>query len=267
MPHSTIVFDKEPEQLRQHVLATYFSLRIGIAVVGIALPLVVWIVGYVYAHLCLQGSISAYYYAVGPTGHSMRDWFVGSLFVVGMFLYLYKGFSALENTLLNVGGVLAVLAALVPMHWLPCDFMACASAPINCERTGWSPHGVFAVGFFLCIALVSFFCAGDTLPLIEDAGLPNADELIIRYKNTYRAIAVLMVASIIVTYVLNVSGNSTSTKFWVELVGIWSFAAYWLVKSHEMSQTEAESKAMRGELTRHQGRVRFSTVLEKELRR
>src|ERR1700733_14650519 len=110
-----MTLDKEPDQLRQNIMATYFSLRIGIAAVGIALPLVVGIVGYFYAHVCLQRSISAYYHAVGPTGHSMRNWFIGSLFVIGVFLYLYKGFSMLENILLNVGGLLAVLIALVPM--------------------------------------------------------------------------------------------------------------------------------------------------------
>jgi hypothetical protein len=252
--------DKEPEQLRQHVLGTYFGLRIGIAVVGIALPLVVWIVGYFYGHLCLQRSISAYYHAVGPTGHSMRDWFVGSLFVVGMFLYLYKGFSKLENNLLNVAGVLAVLVALVPMHWQSCVLVICGTTPATCKGASWSPHGVFAVGFFLCIVLVIFLCAEDTLPLIKDAGFPNADELIARYKKLYRAIAILMVASIATAYVLTVAGRYPSTEFWMEVAGIWSFGAYWLVKSHELSKTEAEAKAMCGDLKLRQGKVRLRSA-------
>ena len=254
-------FGKEPEQLRQHVLATYFGLRIGIAVVGIALPLVVWIGGYLYAHLCLQRSISAYYHAVGPTFHSMRNWLVGSLFVVGFFLYLYKGFSKLENILLNIGGVLAVLVALVPMTWQPCDLVICGTTPAMCKGPGWSPHGIFAVGFFLCIVFVIFYCSNDTLPLIKDAGLPNADELITRYKRIYRAIAIVMVTSIAAAYVLNIRGSSPSRVFWMEVAGIWSFAAYWLVKSHEMSKTEAETKAMCGELTRRDGKVRIMAAL------
>jgi hypothetical protein len=259
-----MTLDKEPAQLRQHVLATYFGLRTGIAVVGIALPLVLWIVGYFYAHLCLQRSISAYYHAVGPTYHSMRNWFVGSLFVVGTFLYLYKGFSKLENILLNIGGVLAVLVALVPMRWQPCDLVVCGITPGLCKGPGWSPHGISAVGFFLCIVLVIFCCSNDTLPLIKDVGFPKADELIARYKRIYRTIAVLMVASIAAAYILNVVGSSHSTVFWVEVAGIWSFAAYWLVKSHEMSKTEAEARAMCGELTRRDGKVRRMAALEQE---
>jgi len=265
MSHSGVAFRKEPEQLQEHVLATYFNLRIGIAVVGIALPLVLWIIGYLYAQLCLQHSISAYYHAVGPTGHTMRDWFVGSLFMVGISLLLYKGFSTLENTLLNVGGVLAVLVALVPMRWQACDLAVCGAAPSSCKGSGWSPHGIFAVGFFLCIAAVSFFCADDTLPLIKDAHLPNAEQLIARYKGTYRMLAVLMVATIAVAYFLNVTGKSPSTVFWVEVAGIWSFAAYWLVKSHELSKTAAESRAVQGGLTRHHGHVRDRAVLQQEL--
>jgi hypothetical protein len=251
---------EEPKKLRQQIMATYLGLRMGIAVVGIALPLVLWIGGHLYAHLCLQHSISAYYHAVGQMCRSMRNWFVGSLFVIGIFLYLYKGFSMLENILLNVAGVLAVLIALVPMIWQPCDLVICGIAPSTCKAPNWTPHGIFAVSFFLCIVLVIFFCSNDTLPLIKDAGLPKADEIIARYKKIYRTIAVLMVVLIAATYILNVIGTSPSKVFWVETAGIWSFAAYWLVKSHEISKTEAEARAICGELTRHNGKVRMRSA-------
>jgi len=265
MSHAGTALHQEPEQLQKNILSTYLTLRIGIAVIGIALPLVVSIVGYLYAQLCLQNSISAYYRAVGPTGHSMRDWFVGSLFVVGMFLYLYKGFSRLENWLLNIGGVLAVLVALAPMPWQSCDLAVCGVAPTPCKGPLLSAHGVFSVGFFLCIVAVCLFCAGDTLPLIKDAGFKNADQLIRRYKATYRIIAVVMLASIAAAYLLNTLAGSASTVFWIETAGVWSFGAYWLVKSHELKKTAAEAKAARGELTRHNGKLRYSAVLSREL--
>src|SRR5215212_7799422 len=44
----------------------------------------------------------------------MRTIFVGFLCITGSFLYLYKGFTKLENLLLNVAGISAVLVALFP---------------------------------------------------------------------------------------------------------------------------------------------------------
>jgi uncharacterized membrane protein YbaN (DUF454 family) len=267
MSHAGAVLHKEPEQLQKNILSTYLALRLGIAVVGIALPVVVSIVGYLYAQLCLQRSISAYYHAVGPTGHSMRDWFVGSLFVVGTFLYLYKGFSRLENWLLNIGGLSAVLVALVPMQWKACDPVVCGVAATSCKGPFLSAHGIFSYAVFVCMAAVCFFCAGDTLQLLKDAGTKNADQLIRRYKVTYKIIAGLMLASIAAAYLLNTWVGSPSTVFWVETAGVWSFGVYWLVKSHELKKTAAEAKAACGVLTRHEGKLRDSAVLNRELMR
>ena len=64
----------------------------------------------------------------------MRDWFVGLLFVEGIFLYLYKGFGRAGNLALNIAGVLAIGVALIP------------------EAAGHSwitAHGFCAIGLFL----------------------------------------------------------------------------------------------------------------------
>jgi hypothetical protein len=63
-------------KLDQHALATYFTLRRGVALIAIAFPLWLWIGGKLYAGLPLQNSMSAYYHAA-LDGKSMRDWFVG----------------------------------------------------------------------------------------------------------------------------------------------------------------------------------------------
>jgi len=264
MSHTATALQTEPVRFQKNILSTYLTLRTGIAVVGVALPRVVSVAGYLYAHLCLQHSISAYYQAVGPTGHSMRDWFVGSLFVVGMFLYLYKGFSRLEDYLLNIGGVSAVLVALVPMYWQSCNLATCGVAATPCKGPAVTAHGIFSYGVFLCMAAVCLFCAHDTLPLIKDAGFENADKLIQRYKWTYRVIAVLMLTSIAAAYLLNTLANNPSTVFWVEAAGVWSFGAYWLVKSNELKKTAAEEKAAKGRLTRHDGKLRDIDVLNQK---
>src|SRR5216684_1487516 len=141
----------KPDKLQKHILGTYFSLRIGIAIVAMLFPFILWIGGRLYVGLPLQDSMSAYYHAsINQT--SMRDWFVGILFAVGIFLNLYKGYSNSENIALNFAGILAVGIAIFPMQW-------------NCgtDCSWFSIHGLCAVLFFFCIAFVCIRCASDTL--------------------------------------------------------------------------------------------------------
>ncbi len=82
------------KELLPHILSTYFILRIGMGIIAIAFPISLWFVGLLRG-VELQTSMSAYYHT------SMQDVFVGILFALGTFLYLYKGFSKGENIALN----------------------------------------------------------------------------------------------------------------------------------------------------------------------
>lgn len=218
------------DELIKHILATYFSVRIGMAVIALTLPFILWLGGLWYAGLPLQDSMSTYYHAVGPDGHAMRNWFVGILFVVGAFLYLYKGFSQAENIALNIAGVMGWLIALIPSHW------NCAP---DCDK--FSLHGLCAVSFFICIAYVCIFCAKDTLHLIQD---PATRE---RYKRIYNWIGFFMLVSPVGAYVLSVFFHEyKSYTFFVEAFGVIVFALYWLVKSREFALSKAEEIALRG---------------------
>ena len=214
--------------LEKHILSTYFSLRIGIAVIAIAFPLVLWIGGYLYAGLHLQSSMSDYYWAAND-GKSLRDVFVGVLFAVGAFLYLYKGFSNRENIALNIAGILALGVALFPTCMGQCPKVTI--------------HGICAVGFFLSITFVSVKCAPDTLGLIKDENQRA------KFRMMYKTLAMIMLASPAAAYVLNVlTPQYKAFVFYVEAGGIFAFAAYWLTKSRELSLTQAEEKAVRGEV-------------------
>ena len=83
-------------ELQAHMVGTYHNLRVGIGVIGLALPVLLWLGGKFLDGMPLRGSMSAYYYS--PT---MRNVFVGILFAIGVGLYLYKGFSTKENWALN----------------------------------------------------------------------------------------------------------------------------------------------------------------------
>jgi hypothetical protein len=218
-----------PDPLQRHMAGTYFALRVGIATIGAALPIVLWLGGLLGEGESLLGSMSAYYYS------GMRDVFVGALIAIGVFLYLYKGFSPAENVALNVAGIMAVGVALFPT--------ADTGGPRGTTAT---LHGVFATVFFVAIAYVALTRASDTLSLVRDT--ERAESL----RRVYRTLGILMIASPVMAVVLSfvLSGGSPwrSIIFFVEAAGVWVFAAYWLAKSLELRETDAEGLAVEGKL-------------------
>lgn len=207
------------EELKEHIFLTYLTVRIGAALVALIFPLVLWFGGLV-QDIELQDSMSSYYHAERG---SMRDWFVGILFTIGIILYLYKGYTRLENIVLNVAGALALMVALIPMAW------GCGD---DCPR--FSLHGTLALGFFLCIAFVCIFCAAETLEHLED------EQAAARYRRAYFWLGVAMIISPLIAVVLNVVLRADAFVFFVELVGVWVFSIFWWVKAHEIKRIRSE---------------------------
>jgi hypothetical protein len=210
--------------LQEHMRLTYLNVRYGIGIIGAALPLLLWIGARRLLH-----SMSAYYYT------PMGDVFVGALVSIGVFLYLYKGFSSKENWALNAAGMLAVGIALVPTN---------ATGEPHSTRS--TTHIVFAVLFFLCIAYVAIFRASDTLSLIDDAKRRQ------NFQRFYRLLGLGMAASpfvaIALAYLFDPDSAARSLKLFVEVLGVWMFAVYWLAKSREISETGAERLALEGRI-------------------
>ena len=212
----------DAETLRDHMNGTYFSLRMGMGIVGALLPWVLWLG----ATERLQGSMSAYYYT------SMRDVFVGSLVAIGFFLVLYKGFSSRENWALNFAGGFAVGVALVPTN-----------KPDAEATLGAYAHGAFALAFFGFVAYVCIFLAADTLSLIRDTSRAR------RFQAAYRLIgAAMIVAPLSAAMLAFFAREWRATLFVVEAAAVTVFAVYWLVKSKEMKETNGESLALSGKV-------------------
>lgn len=223
--------ETEPSPLQEHLAGTYFTLRLGLGLIAVAFPILLAVGGRLWAGLPLQDSMSAYYHAE-VEGRSMRTWFVGILFALGVLLYLYKGFTDKENVALNVAGIAAVLVAVFPMQWQCGDDCAPVSA-----------HGVSAVVAFLAVAFVAAFCADETLNLVRD---PDRRR---QLRITYAILAALLLASPLAAFVLSsLLGFESALVFFVEAAGIIAFAAYWLVKGWELRQTHADRYALDGTL-------------------
>ena len=78
------------DELKKNILSTYFTLRAGIVVLSVALPVALYVGGLWHGVPGLAESMSAYY---GEHAGALRNVFVGTLCAIGAFLYLYKGFS------------------------------------------------------------------------------------------------------------------------------------------------------------------------------
>jgi hypothetical protein len=222
---------RPPFDLQKHILSSYTALRRGIGLLAVALPLILSILGIVLARVALQESISAYYHAGAG---AMRNWFVGILWAIGVFLLLYRGFTQRENIALDMAGILLIVVAMVPMEWDCGD---------SCQKV--SVHGVSAISFFLMIGYVCIFRSSDTLHLVKDSARRHC------YRKLYRFLGHAMwVFPTIVGVLLFLGANPLGpyTIFILETVAIWVFAAYWLIKSREIQESNADLEAARGAL-------------------
>jgi hypothetical protein len=218
-----------PNELEDHIFSTYFTLRTGMAGLAIAFPFILAIGGFIYSGLPLQNSMSAYYHSTMDE-RSMRNWFVGLLFAIGAFLYLYKGFSDKEDIALNFAGIFAWGIALFPMEW------GCST---NCSK--FSIHGTCATLFFLCISFVCIVCSSDTMKLIVSEQSKR------KYKIAYYILGGLMIGSPLLAFIITLlTQQPGSIIFYIEAVGVFAFALYWLVKSRELSATNIEKLALQG---------------------
>lgn len=210
--------------LQKHILSTYVTLRIGIAVLALMFPSTLVFGGFS-MDIPLQNSMSAYYHAI-VNNHSMRDFFVGILFAIGVFLYLYKGYSKQEDYALNLAGASAIGVALIPMQWNCGD--VCSSISL---------HGICAFMLFIGVAYVCIWCASDTLDELKN----KAQEQ--RYRKIYLLLGIGMILAPVIAWLLTVIFKKFYAYTYIaEAVGIVIFAIYWIVKSGELASTKSEHK-------------------------
>jgi len=150
------------------ILETYPHYRTAIGVLGVTLPPILIITSLLASERGVESSISAYYW----TG--LRDWFVGTLCVIGVFLFFYKytprGSGEAQSTVQAVktgkadawlgklAGIGAVCVALFPTNPPP--------ATIAQPPTIGMIHGIAAAMLFICLSLfpLLLFCQSRTRP-------------------------------------------------------------------------------------------------------
>ncbi len=246
---------------QKRMLLGFVWLRIGVGTLGLLLP-VILVFGGMHFHVPFAASMSAYYHSCQccpdpahpqslptcpanpcvPGAGPMRDWFVGNLFFIGVAMILIKGFSRLEDVLLDFAGAFAIGVALIYTPW---------PLPVPRFSLHWF-HEPSAFAFFACVALTCEFCSRTTLQHRN----PNCVPSNAFFRRSYHVLAVAMVLCPATAWYLglNPSQNgfwSAHKAFWLEAASIAAFGAYWLFKTWELWSGDTERKALLGEIDFH----------------
>ena len=242
----------DAQALWQHFSETYFSLRFGLAALAFAFPAMLYFWGRFVHDLPLQRSMSAYFFAARASAEAgamqcaafpMRTFFVGGLCAIAAGLYLYKGLTRRENTLLNIAAICAVLVAIFPERITPKDLSGdvrvmqlvkdCPAVLDWAERQSALPiHFTAAAAMFVLLGAVAWQCACHSLRYLPVDQKHRAPML----QRAYHVLTMLMLLCPATGFALStLLARGSSMVFFVEMASIWTFGAYWALKTWEMS--------------------------------
>lgn len=188
---------------------SYLSLRKAVGWIGILLPFVLMLGGFI----CFKGgiilkNISLYYY----TG--LRDLFVGAICAIALFLFFYKGYDKWDNRAATLAGFFALGIAFFP---------TVEKAPYNAVAI---IHFICATAFFLILSGYSFF-----LFTREEA---NPTKRKLTRNMIYRicgSVMMVCLVAIMIFFIFFEAGHPKSSfVFWAETVALIAFGISWLTK-------------------------------------
>lgn len=207
------------------LIFSYLALRKTIGILGIALPFVLYFGALLVFQTGIQSSLSSYYH----TG--MRDVFVGTLFVIGFFLFAYNGYDLADKIAAYVACIAAVGLALFPTE-------PGGATATNAVTTGYIHLG-FAAIFFLALIYFSLFLFTKTNPFKA----PTRKKL--QRNKVYRVCGVTMAICIVLIVIYFLIPGETASRlkalrpvYWLEAIAIVAFGVSWFVKGEAILKDE-----------------------------
>jgi hypothetical protein len=217
----------------------YRSVRRAIGLLGLAMPVVLVVGGYLLFGLPLQDNLSSYYHT------PMRDVFVGLLCALGLFLFCYRGHDKLEDWTANAACFFALGLALFPIDDYPQYHELSAAQRLAPASSGsfepFAPrslpgllHTICGGGFFLTLALYCLFY----FPKTRFPPDPDAEPHAVYRSALYRlqGLSLLLSMSLMGVYLVLLPddwqrrADGYRALLWLEWVAVWSFAGAWLMK-------------------------------------
>lgn len=230
-------------EIENRHLVSYLTLRKGIGYLGLALPFILGLGGMLLANPGLRSSVSAYYH----TG--LGDVFVGTICVIGIFLFAYKGYEPKDDRAGDFACFCAIGLALfytIPDMGDPSRGIGLTVSPETAEiweKIIAGAHAVFAAGFFLTLA---YFSIG-LFTKSEGEKTPKKRQRDLVYKACgyiiLGAIALIALGGLIQKLELLPEDilstiASLDPVFWLESIAIVAFGVSWSVKGEAILRDE-----------------------------
>lgn len=209
-------------------LVSYLALRKAVGIIGVSLPIVLFVGTVILGHCChIQGSISKYYHTV------MQNVFVGSLCAVALFLWTYKGYAKKEDDKKmlpgdNVAGNLAALFALgvafFPTRITVDDLTQCITVIYDREIIG-KLHLFWAFLFFCTLAYYSL--------ILFTKGENRSKNRLFRICG-YTILGCILLIILYIFLLKKPFPQLAEIKpiFWLETFALWAFGISWLTKGN-----------------------------------
>jgi hypothetical protein len=185
---------------------SFQTLRRIVGILGIALPILVAIVGaFVLGHFMVLPAISDYY------DLRTRDIFVGILFTIGWFLFAYRGYDSKDALLGKIAGVSALLIALFPNSGTVFDHFV---------------HVAGSIVLFQSLAYYTLF------QFTKTVGTPTPQKL--ARNRIYNFCGYTMLGCMIIMGIaeLHPKWFFPNVLFAGETLTLWAFGFSWLVKGN-----------------------------------
>jgi hypothetical protein len=199
----------QPDDQHSSLTFSYLALRKAVGWIGILLPFVLMMGGYlIFKEDFTLKNISVYYY----TG--MRDVFVGSLCAISLFLFFYKGYDKWDNRMGSLAGFFALVVAFFP---------TVEEGPYD-----WQAHVHFysAACLFVILSGISLFL------FTKKETFPTNRKL--KRNRIYIICGSVMIVSLIAgeAFILFFEGDHPESDFvfWVETIALVAFGVSWLTK-------------------------------------
>ena len=205
------------------LVLSYLSIRRGIGLIGILLPVLLAPFGWLLFAIPFQDNLSSYYHT------EMRDVFVGSLCAIGIFLFCYRGYDSIENWTANLGCFSALGVALFPLD--P------NSDPLYQRSIVGYVHSFCGGLFFLTLAMYSLFHF-PSASVAKHEIAPHEAERNFIYRSSGLVILLSMLAMGTYLFLFPAEWKRTFNQYnfllWMEWIAVWAFACAWLTKGRTM---------------------------------
>jgi hypothetical protein len=211
----------------KNLIISYLAMRRLIGVLGIAMPIILVIGGFIQDGFVIQGSISGYYYT------NMRDFFIGLLCGVSLFLISYKGYERIDDIVGNMSGVFALGTMIFPTSTFSGNIVKVGMFLVD-DNISEYIHLTFGALFFLSLSFNSIF-----LFTKSDPGVLSKEKK--RRNMIYRICGTIMFFSIvcITIYTIYLRDTVIAKAYPVlilESIALVAFGISWLVKGNTLFQ-------------------------------